>query len=210
MISTHLKLAGGRGWAAGVVNYDADEPKTLTSIASCAARPDGVEARERTVRIPAQSPGDPPATVDAKCHRGERLAFGGFDYDRSGEPGRSSDASLSELRRVGGRGWRVGAFNSTGKAPLTAIAYCSEQAPRTTTAKETVAVEPSGRARVNARCHRGERLAFGGYSADVGTEAAVMLHGLERTSARTWRVSARSTTETAAGKLTAYAYCAPR
>jgi hypothetical protein len=206
--TTHLELGGERGWRAGVVNYDGDEKSTLTSIAYC-GRLEGVRARKRTVRIPTQGPSASPVTVAAHCRRGERLAFGGFQYDQGPAPGESNDAYLSELRRTGKRGWQVGAFNFSGTAPMTAIAYCSRHSPPTTTAKESVTVEGSGKARVTARCDRGERLAFGGYSADVTySKAFVLLHGLKRTGARALQVSARNGNSTGAGKLTAYAYCA--
>jgi hypothetical protein len=143
---THLKLRGKRGWRAGAVNYDGDEETTLTSIAYC-ARLRGLEARKRTVTIPEQGPGERPVTVTAECRRGERLAFGGFDYDQGAQPGVANDAYVSELRRTGNRGWRVGAFNFAGSAPLTAIAYCSEHAPKTTAVEEKVTVEPNGRGR---------------------------------------------------------------
>ncbi len=205
--NTHLKLGGKRAWRAAAVNYDADEPTTLTSVAYC-ARLKGIETRERTVTIPEQGPGDRPVTVVAECHPGERLAFGGFDYDQGARPGLISDAYLSELRRTGKRGWRVGAFNYAGSAPLTAIAYCSEQAPKTTLVEEKVTVGPSGRGRVKARCDRGERVAFGGYKADVDFDTGLLLHGLRRTSARAWQVTARNGSTPA--DLTAYAYCAER
>jgi hypothetical protein len=102
----------------------------------------------------------------------------------------------------------VGAFNFTGEAPLTAIAYCSMHAPRTTTVEETVNVDPDGRGRVKATCAGGERLAFGGYKADVThSRAFILLRGSEHTSARAWRVSARNGSQ-GAGDLTAFAYCA--
>jgi len=206
---THLKLASGRGWRAGAVNYDADEEASLTSIAYC-GRLKGIEARERTVKIPEQGSGERPVTVTAQCRRGERLAFGGFDYDQGAQPGVSNDAYLSELRRMGKRGWQVGAFNFTGEAPLTAIAYCSTHAPRTTTVEETVNVDPDGRGRVKAKCDGGERLAFGGYKADVThSRAFILLRSLERTSAGAWQVSARNGNQ-GAGDLTAFAYCAKR
>jgi hypothetical protein len=119
----------------------------------------------------------------------------------------SNDAYLSKLRRKGKRGWQVGAFNFTGEAPLTAIAYCSKHAPRTTTVEETVNVESDGRGRVKAKCEGGERLAFGGYKADVThSRAFILLRGSERTSARAWQVSARNGNQ-GAGDLTAFANC---
>ncbi len=206
--TTRLELGGERGWRAGAVNYDGDEKSVLTSIAYC-GQLRGIKARERTVRIPAQGPNASPVTVVAHCRKGERLAFGGFEYGQGAAPGQSNDAYLSELRRTGKRGWRVGAFNFAGTAPLTAIAYCSRHAPRTTTAKETVTVAAPGKARVKASCARGERLAFGGYSADVThSDAFVLLHELKRTDARTFEASARNGNSVGAGALTAYAYCA--
>jgi hypothetical protein len=208
--STRLKLAGERGWRAGAVNYDADETSRLTSIAYC-SRLKEVKVRERTVTIPKQGPNDSPATVAAKCHRGERLAFGGFDYDQGPVPGESSDAYLSEMRRTGRRAWQVGAFNFTGSAKLTAIAYCSKHAPATTAAQKTVTLGPSGTAKLEPRCARDERLSFGGYKADVTfSDAFVILHGLERVSGRTLQVSALNNSSQDAGDLTAYAYCARR
>jgi hypothetical protein len=205
---THLKRAPGRGWRAGAVNYDADEEATLMSIAYCGSLKD-IRARERTVKVPEQGQGERPVTVTAQCRRGERLAFGGFDYDQGPQPGQTNDTYLSELRRKGKRGWQVGAFNFTGEAPLTAIAYCSHHAPRTTTVEEGVNVDPSGRGRVQAKCEGGERLAFGGYKADVThSRAFILLRSLKRTSGRAWQVSARNTNTQGAGDLTAFAYCA--
>ena len=210
VFSTRLKLAGERGWRAGAVNYDADETSRLTSIAYC-SRLKGLKTRERTVTIPKLGPNDPPATVAAECGGGERLAFGGFDYDQGAVPGDTNDAYLSEMRRTGKRAWQVGAFNFAGKARLTAIAYCSKNAPATTAAQKTVTLGPSGKARLEVRCTRDERLKFGGYKADVtNSDAFVILHGLERTSARVLRVSALNANSQDPGDLTAYAYCARR
>jgi hypothetical protein len=104
----------------------------------------------------------------------------------------------------------VGAFNFTGEAPLTAIAYCSEHVPRTTAVEEKVTVESDGRGRVKAKCENGERLAFGGFKADVTqSRAFILLRGLERTSARAWQVNALNGNQ-GAGELTAFAYCAKR
>jgi hypothetical protein len=203
---THLKTAGKRGWRAGVVNYGSPDPTTLTSIAYC-AKLKGIKVRKKTVTLPAAEPDEPPGTVLAKCHRGERLAFGGFDYAITED----NNAYLSELRKTGKRGWTVGALNFDGTAELTAIAYCSKHATKTTTTSESVIVEGTGEELLAAKCDQGERLAFGGYSADVETSNPfVLLHGLARTSGRAWQVSARNDNPVSPGNLTAFAYCAKK
>jgi hypothetical protein len=203
--ATHLKLDGKRGWRAGIVNF-ANDPTTLTSIAYC-GKLKGLKTRKETVTLPDAGTDELPTTVAAKCRRGERLAFGGFNYGITEE----NNAYLSELRKVGKRGWQVGALNFADTAELTAIAYCSKHAPKTRTVSEIVTVEGNSEERLVAKCGKGKRLAFGGYSADVTTnDAFVLLHGLARTSAREWQVSARNDNASDAGNLTAYAYCAKK
>jgi hypothetical protein len=203
---THLKRDGKRRWLAGAKNYDADETGTLASTAYC-AKLKGVKARTETVTVPTQGTGDSPVTVEAKCRRKERLAFGGFDIATTAD----NDAYLSDLRRIGKRGWLVGALNLSGSAPLTAIAYCSKDAPKTSTESETVTLAPSEAAELTARCGRGTRLAFGGFSADVINDAAFVIpQALARTGGRTWQVTARNDHPVVAGDLTAYAYCAKK
>jgi hypothetical protein len=74
-----------------------------------------------------------------------------------------------------------------------------------------VTVAASGKATLKAKCARDERVKFGGYSADVTfNDAFVILHGLERTAARSWLVSALNGSSQDPGDLTAYAYCARR
>ena len=203
---THLKRNGKRHWLAGAKNYDSDETGTLASTAFC-AKLKGVKARTETVTIPDQGTGDSPVTVEAKCRRKERLAFGGFDIATTTD----NDAYLSDLRRIGKRGWLVGALNLDSTAPLTAIAYCSKDAPKTSAESETVTIAPSADAQLTARCGRGERLAFGGFSGDVDPDQAfVILQGLARTGGRTWQVTARDDHPVSSGDLTAYAYCAKK
>lgn len=201
---THLRTAGKRGWRAGIVNYGTPETTTLTSVAYCGGL-QGVKTRKKAVALPEADTDEAPGTVTAKCHRGERLAFGGFDYDVTED----NNAYLSELRKKGKRGWRVGALNFDGTAELTAIAYCSKHAPKTKTVSNVVTVDGGGEERLTAKCGASKRLAFGGYSADVTTnDPFVLLHGLRRTSARKWEVSARNDNGVSPGNLTAYAYCA--
>lgn len=205
LTTTHLKRDGKRRWLAGVRNFFDDE-RTLTSIAYC-AKLKGVKARTETVEVGEQDSGDPPATVEARCHRGERLAFGGFDYEVT----KANDAYLSDLRRVGKRRWLVGVFNFNDTAPLTAIAYCSKKAQKTSTESETITLQGNEVNEVTARCGRGERVAFGGFSGDVtANEAFVLLRGLARTSARKWAVTAVNENEFFSGELTAFAYCAEK
>jgi hypothetical protein len=162
------------------------------------------KARTETATLPDNDDEAPPTLVTAKCKRGERFAFGGFAY----QAGEDVDPYLSDLRRAGKRRWVVGAFNFEGSPELTAIAYCSKHAPKTSTKSKTVTVPGDGEEVLRAKCGRNKRLRFGGYSADVTyNDAFVMLHGLARTSSRTWQVSARNDNLTSPGELTAYAYC---
>jgi hypothetical protein len=194
---------GKRRWVAGVQNTSSDDIP-LTSIAYC-AKLKGVKARSETVTVPTYTGSDELTTVTAKCRRKERLAFGGVEQATDG------NLILDEARRSGKRGWLVGALNFDVPAPLTAIAYCSKQAPKTSTVSETVEVEGDGTELLTASCGRGERLAFGGYSGEAtGNFAFLLLHGLSRESTRTWQVSAHNDNPVSAGELTAYAYCAKK
>jgi hypothetical protein len=203
---THLKREGKRHWLAGAKNYDGDETGTVAATAYC-AKLKGIKVRTETVSVPAQGIGDAPVTVEAKCRRKERLAFGGFDITTTDD----NDAYLSDLRRIGKRGGLVGAFNFDSTAPLTAIAYCSKDAPKASTESETVTLAPSEDTQLTARCGRGERLAFGGFSGEVSvSDGFVVLKGLARTGGRGWRVTAREESSNFAGDLSAYAYCAKK
>jgi hypothetical protein len=202
---TELVREGKRKWSAGVRNFGSDDAR-LTSIAYC-GKLKGIKARTETVQIPPLGEGDAPVAAEAKCKRGERLAFGGFDYEVSAD----NQAYVSQLSRAGKRGWVAAAFNFDDTAPLTAIAYCSKQAAKTTTHHKTVSVGGDEPGKATARCGRGEQLAFGGYRAEVHFIGAfVLLRGLARASARSWKVDAFNGNEVSAGDLTAFAYCAKK
>jgi hypothetical protein len=204
--ATHLKIDGARAWRAGMVNSDELVPSTVTAIAYCSG-PKDVVVRKKSVMIPPQGSSDPPETVTARCRRGERVAFGGFNYAVVAD---TTDAWLSELRLDGKRGWRAGVYNFKGTAKLTAIAYCSELAPRTTTESTSTILQGDEVDSLTPRCGRHKRVAFGGYKGAVTSgDAFVLLRGLERVSARTFRVSAENQNSSDAGSLKAFAYCAP-
>jgi hypothetical protein len=122
-----------------------------------------------------------------------------------------NETYISDLRRVSKRRWLVGAVNFADTAQLTAIAYCSKKAPKTSTESETVTLGPDEAGSATARCGRGERLAFGGFSAEVGRVGEfVLVRGLARTTPREWQASAIENNSAMSGDLTAFAYCAEK
>jgi len=63
---------------------------------------------------------------------------------------------------------------------------------------------------IAAKCPRGSSVRLGGFRQEIGPASApggfVMINGLERTSSRTWKVSAINVGEDS-GRLTSFAYC---
>jgi hypothetical protein len=195
---TPASLVGGRPTACGrELKLSAAAIAIIGVVGLGALQADGrLIERTKSVTVPVDTGPGGTASAKAHCPKGKRVVLGGFEV-----PLNATDVYSTHLKLAGERGWRAGAV----------IAYCSKHAPRATTAKETVTVEASGKATLKANCSRDERLAFGGYNADVtNSDAFVSLHGMERTSARAWKVSAVNGDSQAAGDLTAFAYCAKR
>jgi hypothetical protein len=209
----HRSLSG-RIWTDSATN-DASEAANATSIAYC-GRKRTLDPVTNTVGVPsATGPSTLPTSVTAKCPRGQRVALGGVSTSIDPVFSLSSDAVyLSQMRRTSKRSWKVSGLNlggNTSTAPLTAVAYCGK-APGATERSKTVSILNHGnRGSATAKCHRGEKLAFGGFKADVTeTDEFVLLNGLVRTSKRKWRaqaVNANTDTEDRPGNLTAFAYC---
>jgi hypothetical protein len=144
------------------------------------------------------------ATVIASCPPPTRAMFLGLKAT-------VSEQAALELTSLGAGGRRAvaSAINPErpGKGTLTVLAYCGRRpALRTVSASTTVA--KGAQASVTAVCPPKTSVAFGGFRATIrpapGPE--VTLNGLERISARQWRVSAVNL-EGPSGKLTAIAYC---
>jgi hypothetical protein len=116
-----MKRTTQRAWKASGINLG-DADGALTAIAYCGKAPKTSE-RSRTVTIPSE---DTPGSVTAKCHRGEALAFGGFEADVNVE---NEFVLINGLRRTSGRKWRATANNEHNgpnePGDLTAFAYCS-------------------------------------------------------------------------------------
>lgn len=202
---TALK-ATQRAVEAGLLNWGS-QPSDVTAIAYC-SRADGVVVRSRVREIPAHPTEAPVDKVAVRCRAGERLVYGGFSYRNPAEV----DFYLAGLRARRSRKWVVSGFAFSGPdqpVRLKAIAYCSQDAPRTVTESKSVPVAADSPRAVTANCPRGRRLAYGGYKATVTySEAFVLLRRLERETSRRWRVAAENENGIHAGRLTAFAYCA--
>jgi hypothetical protein len=118
------------------------------------------------------------------------------------------------MKRTTQRDWKVSGLNlgskSNAAGKLTAIAYCGKTA-KTTERSKTVTIPSSGTpGSVTTKCHRGEKLAFGGFNSEVTqSDAFILIDGLERASSRLWAANAinEGTGSSAPGDLTAFAYC---
>ena len=107
----------GRRWTVKASNDD--DPGQLTALAYCGNVPKP-EERSKTASLVPNSR----KTVTARCKRGERLAYGGFD---AGLP-YSHQLNLTRLERSGSREWKAGFFNDQDH-PIkgTALAYCTSR-----------------------------------------------------------------------------------
>jgi hypothetical protein len=209
---TGLQLAGrGRSWKDTGTN-DRASTAQATSIAYCGRRRHLAE-REKTVTVPAATlPTSKPTNATAKCPKGKRVALGGIAASFSPSFAPNAPAIwVSGMRRTTQRAWRVSGLNlGDGDGNLTSVVYCGK-APRTTERSRTVTIPSENTpGSVTAKCHRGEKLAFGGFEADVTEDDEfVLINGLRRTSGRKWKANANNehTGSSAPGDLTALAYC---
>ena len=202
---TRLEAPRPRRWSVQGFNFNNIGARELTAVAYCGGAPGRVRVRRKSIVAPTQQgPNDPNSSVTARCPRGKRLLFGGYDQ----ETVTGNDIWIAGAHRRSARAWTVEAVNFGTPALVTAIAYCSARAPRATTVSRTTTVQPNGTAERSASCPRGKRLLFGGYRADVTfNDAFVLLRSLERSSRRKWTVGAVNENGGDAGQLTAFAYC---
>ena len=174
---------------------------TILALA-CAATAAALTVHSGTVKVPPHKRG----TVITTCPPPTRAMFLGLRAT-------VEEKAALELTSLGAGGRRAvaSAINPErpGAGTLTVFAYCGSRPVRQTVAASTT-VGPQTQASVTAVCPPKTSVLFGGFRAQIrpapGPE--VMLNGLERVSARQWRVSAVNL-EGPAGKLTAIAYCTP-
>jgi hypothetical protein len=116
-----MKRTTQRAWKASGINLG-EANGTLTSIVYCGKAPRTAE-RSKTVTIPSEHT---PGSVNAECHRGEKLAFGGFEADVNVD---NEFVLIDGLRRTSPRKWKANANNEHGGSSqpgdLRALAYCS-------------------------------------------------------------------------------------
>jgi hypothetical protein len=169
---------------------------------ACAATASALTIHSGTVKVPPGKRG----TVIATCPPPTRAMFLGLNAT----VGEKAALELTSLG-AGGRRAVASAINPErpGTGTLTVLAYCGRRPIRRTVAASTT-VGPQKQASVTAVCPPNTSVLFGGFRAQIrpapGPE--VTLNGLERISARRWRVSAVNL-EGPSGKLTAIAYCTP-
>jgi len=166
----------------------------------CAGAAAAITIHSGTVKIPAGRRG----TVITTCPYPSRANFLGLEAT-------VSESAALELTSLGAGGRRAVASavnpERPGTGTLTVFAYCGGRAVLRTIAA-SVAVAKGVQASATAICPPRTSVVFGGFRATVkpapGPE--VILNGLERVTARRWRVSAVNL-DGPPGKLTAIAYC---
>jgi hypothetical protein len=174
---------------------------TILALA-CAASAAARTIHIGTVKVPPGRRG----TVITTCPPPTRAMFLGL----KATVGEKAALELTSLG-AGGRRAVASAVNSErpGTGTLTVLAYCGRR-PELRTVSASTTVPKGAQESATATCPPGTSVAFGGFRAQVrpapGPE--VTLNGLERVSARRWRVSAVNL-ESPSGKLTAIAYCGP-
>jgi hypothetical protein len=207
---TGLELTSDRTWRDSATNYSSSAANA-TAIAYCGNRR-GLTTRTKTVDVPKSSTiGAQPTSVSARCPEGKRVAFGGFTAEIA--PNFTPEVHVSSLELTSPRTWtaaglNVGDGDSSGQ--LTAIAYCGDVGRVDERSASVDVPSQSGHRKVTARCPSGERVAFGGFRAQVQvTDAFVLIRGLERTAGNEWTAEALNGNNNPGqfGQLTALAYC---
>jgi hypothetical protein len=195
-------IAGGapRNWRATGLN-DSGSDVELTGLARC-GKLEGVQVRTASATATAKVR----VEATARCHQGERVAFGGFKLPQS-----LYDAAILDTLKLVRRGtaWKVGAFSFVNGGEMTAIAYCSKDAPRVRPAIEQVDAPANASVSATATCGDGRVVRFGGLRATVtSSDEYVLTTAFAPSGRRGWRVAATNGNDNDDGDLTAFAYCA--
>jgi hypothetical protein len=116
---TAAKRTGPRHWTVEGTNFadGPDDAGDVTALAYC-GDVKKTQARTQTVGKAAFEVG----SAEARCARGTKLQYGGFDGTNPDEAPALS--FLTAFHRVNNRTFRVGHVAFAGAAELTAIAYC--------------------------------------------------------------------------------------
>jgi hypothetical protein len=149
-------------------------------------------------------------SATAKCPKHQQVGFAGFLAD-----GTLNGAFPAGLARPSKKTVQAsGAALSANAGPVTAIAYCSKDAPNLKVVSQTAVVPGAARdLTVTATCPKGRTVAFGGWASDLHYDPAagsdVYINGLFRSSSRGWtaRASNHNAAGDKAGSLTSLAYC---
>ncbi len=166
----------------------------------CAGTAAAVTIHMGTVKIPAGKRG----TVITTCPYPSRANFLGLKAT-------VSETAALELTSLGAGGRRAAASainpERPGTGTLTVLAYCGGRPVLRTVSASTI-VAKGVQASATAICPPRTSVIFGGFKSQIRSSPGpeVTLNGLERVSARRWRVSAVNL-EGPPGKLTAIAYC---
>jgi len=172
----------------------------LPAVASASVRTETVSVGQQAV-----------VSATAECPKGQRATGGGWQST----PTVSEDVQVypMESRKVGQSKWTVtGAQNSPNpyvNASMTAIVYCSKNAPRTTQEKKQLVLPNGPLTNLNAKCGDGKRVQAGGFNAPTNITFVPFTSILEnyRTGDSAWRVRAAGSGN---ADVTSYAYCASR
>ena len=143
-------------------------------------------------------------SLDVECPRGKRAVLGGMTADF----GDSDYLYLESIYRPSKRVLRVrGYFPGSQPATLTGIATCKRK-PKSREVSKTITVAADTQDSVTAKCPKGRRIAFGGFSGDLNpTGAYVSPLAAFAESQRRWTVVGTNESSTTPGELSAYAYC---
>jgi len=161
-----------------------------------------------------------PATrgaVRATCPIGEHTDFGGGWSEVLGRPiAPGAMAYVTDMHMATGATWTVNGENgsTSAKRRLGSYVYCSAGTRGVpTTIARTVSIAPFAERSVTATCPPKLVVIAGGFHTPArpahpgDTPPRALVNGLELTSARSWRATARNVSSTAWITLTAIAYC---
>jgi hypothetical protein len=192
-----------------------DEVGTLTSIGYCSKNAPNLTPKEKTTNVP---PGDT-GSVTAKCPKGKRVMFGGFESPEPLPGAAPPEFGIYPFtsKRVGNRRWKVSGFADIhGAEPepqfLRSRAFCYGNGPSLTVRSKKTTIADGDTGVVKAKCKADEIAVSGGFKSSAEGSGAATAYARsfvsKRAGKRRWKVAAFGEGR-GDSPLRAFAYCAP-
>ena len=199
-------IPGGPTWRVTVANLGerSSGGGHQRTFVYCGRRRAGLQLRERRVRISPSAT----ATATVRCPAGTEAVSGGFSDKWAGTRGALVFGFRS--RRVGRRGWRASAVNTSGSIASTLIVMvnCDRLRPRLTARAKSVRVPVRGRKAAAIDCGAGQRAWSAGFESPVKewTRGGAFAYLFKRVRHRSWRAAAFSRGPSST-RFTLHVYC---